>query len=58
MTSRKVTTTIRINDNIRDKLRKQAYEVGMDVSNYVAYLVLFREELFNKRKDDNNGTKF
>lgn len=41
---KKVTTTIRISEFIRDKLREQAHKIGMDVSNYIAYLVMFKEE--------------
>lgn len=41
---KKVTTTIRISEVIRNKLREQAHKVGMDVSNYIAYLVMFKEE--------------
>lgn len=49
-TGKKVTTTIRINDFIRNKLREQAYLFGMDVSNYIAYLVMFKEEIINKKE--------
>lgn len=41
---KKVTTTIRISEHIRDKLREQAHKIGMDVSNYIAYLVMYKEE--------------
>ena len=37
-------TTIRINDFIKAKLREQADKIGMDVSNYIAYLVMYKEE--------------
>ena len=37
-------TTIRINDFIKIKLREQADRIGMDVSNYIAYLVMYKEE--------------
>ena len=43
-TSKKVTTSIRVNDTIREKLKEQAAKLGMDVSNYISYLVLYKEE--------------
>ena len=42
--AKKVTTTISIHEDIRNKLRQQAEKVGMDVSNYIAYLVMYKEE--------------
>ncbi len=57
-TGKKVTTTIRVNDFIREKLRKQAHAVGMDVSNYVAYLVLFREDYLSEERRFKNAKSF
>ena len=37
-------TTIRINDFIKTKLREQADRIGMDISNYIAYLVMYKDE--------------
>lgn len=37
-------TNIRINDYIKAKLREQANKIGMDVSNYIAYLVMWKDE--------------
>ena len=37
-------TNIRINDFIKAKLREQADKIGMDVSNYIAYLVMYKDE--------------
>ena len=47
---KKVQTTISINSNIREKLREQASEVGMDVSNYIAYLVMYKEDREKQEK--------
>ena len=44
----KYTTTIRISYHIRDKLKEQAGKLGMDMSSYIAYLVMYREQ---KEKD-------
>lgn len=44
MEDKKYTTTIRISYHIRDKLREQADKLGMDMSSYIAYLVMFKEE--------------
>lgn len=44
MNTNKTVTTIRLNDTIREKLKEQAQKIGMDVSNYIAYLVMFKEE--------------
>ena len=41
---KKITTTIMINDFIRQKLREQARRIGMTVSDYIAYLVLIKED--------------
>jgi len=41
---KKAHTTIRINDYIKVKLREQADKIGMDVSNYIAHLVMWKEE--------------
>ena len=40
----KYTTTIRISYHIRDKLKEQANKLGMDMSSYIAYLVMFKEQ--------------
>lgn len=42
--NRKYTTTIRITENVREKLRQQADKLGMDMSSYIAYLVMYKEE--------------
>lgn len=44
MENKKYTTTIRISYHIRDKLKEQADKLGMDMSSYIAYLVMYREE--------------
>jgi len=41
---KKITTTIMINDFIREKLREQARRIGMTVSDYIAYLVMWKDE--------------
>ena len=41
---KKISTTIMINDFIREKMREQARRIGMTVSDYIAYLVLCKEE--------------
>jgi len=48
---KKTTTTIMINDFIREKLREQARKIGMDVSNYIAYLVMWKEEKDKQERD-------
>ena len=40
----KYTTTIRISYHIRDKLKEQANKLGMDMSSYIAYLVMYKEQ--------------
>lgn len=40
----KYTTTIRISYHIRDKLREQADQLGMDMSSYIAFLVMYKEQ--------------
>lgn len=40
----KYTTTIRITKSVREKLRKQADKLGMDMSSYIAFLVMYKEE--------------
>lgn len=40
----KYTTTIRISYHIRDKLREQADKLGMDMSSYIAFLVMYKEQ--------------
>lgn len=40
----KYTTTIRITKSVREKLRKQAEKLGMDMSSYIAFLVMYKEE--------------
>lgn len=40
----KYTTTIRLTKAVREKLRKQAKKLGMDMSNYIAFLVMYKEE--------------
>ena len=40
----KYTTTIRISYHIRDKLKEQADKFGMDMSSYIAYLVMYKEQ--------------
>ena len=40
----KYTTTIRISYHIRDKLKEQADKLGMDMSSYIAYLVMYKEQ--------------
>lgn len=42
--NQKYTTTIRITKTVREKLRKQAKKLGMDMSNYIAFLVMYKEE--------------
>lgn len=49
---KKIQTTISINDLIREKLRKQARKIGMDVSNYIAYLVITKEEQDKRERRD------
>ena len=44
MDNQKYTTTIRLTKSVREKLRKQAKKLGMDMSNYIAYLVMYKEE--------------
>lgn len=44
MNNRKYTTSIRITEIIHEKLRQQAKRLGMDVSSYIAYLVMYKEE--------------
>lgn len=44
MDNQKYTTTIRITKSVREKLRKQAKKLGMDMSNYIAFLVMYKEE--------------
>lgn len=44
MDNRKYTTTIRITENVREKLRQQADKLGMDMSSYIAFLVMYKEE--------------
>lgn len=44
MDNQKYTTTIRLTKSVREKLRKQAKRLGMDMSNYIAYLVMYKEE--------------
>ena len=44
MENKKYTTTIRISYHIRDKLKEQADKLGMDMSSYIAYLVMYKEE--------------
>ena len=41
---KKISTTIMINDFIREKLREQARRIGMTVSDYIAYLVMWKDE--------------
>ena len=41
---KKITTTIMINDFIREKLREQARRIGITVSDYIAYLVMWKDE--------------
>ena len=41
---KKITTTIMLNDFIREKLREQARRIGMTVSDYIAYLVMWKDE--------------
>ena len=41
---KKISTTIMINDFIREKLREQARRIGMTVSDYIAYLVMYKDE--------------
>ena len=45
-------TTIRINDFIKAKLREQADKIGMDVSNYIAYLVMYKDEKDKQERRD------
>lgn len=40
----KYTTTIRISYHIRDKLKEQADKLGMDMSSYIAFLVMYKEQ--------------
>lgn len=49
---KKAHTTIRINDFIKAKLREQADKIGMDVSNYIAYLVMYKEEQDKQERRD------
>lgn len=42
--SEKYTTTIRITRSVREKLRRQADKLGLDMSSYIAYLVMYKEE--------------
>lgn len=44
MNNRKFTTTIRITENVRAKLKEQADKIGMDMSSYIAYLVMYKDE--------------
>lgn len=44
MENKKYTTTIRISYHIRDMLKEQADKLGMDMSSYIAYLVMYKEE--------------
>ena len=44
MEDKKYTTTIRISYHIRDKLREQADKLGMDMSSYIAFLVMYKEQ--------------
>ena len=44
MKEKKYTTTIRISYHIRDMLKEQADKLGMDMSSYIAYLVMYKEE--------------
>lgn len=47
---KKYTTTIRISVDIREKLREQADKLGMDMSSYIAYLVMYKEEQEEAKK--------
>jgi antitoxin component of RelBE/YafQ-DinJ toxin-antitoxin module len=49
---KKAHTTIRINDFIKAKLREQADKIGMDVSNYIAYLVMYKDEQDKQERRD------
>ena len=49
---KKITTTIMINDYIRGKLREQARRIGMTVSDYIAYLVMYKEEQDKQERRD------
>ena len=49
---KKITTTIMINDFIREKLREQARKIGMNVSDYIAYLVMWKEEKDKQERRD------
>ena len=49
---KKITTTIMINDFIREKLREQARRIGMTVSDYIAYLVINKEEQDKRERRD------
>lgn len=44
MGNEKYTTTIRITKSVREKLKKQADKLGMDMSSYIAFLVMYKEE--------------
>ena len=49
---KKITTTIMINDFIREKLREQARRIGMTVSDYIAYLVMYKDEQDKRERRD------
>jgi len=49
---KKITTTIMINDFIREKLREQARRIGMTVSDYIAYLVMWKDEKDKQERRD------
>jgi len=50
-TNSKYTTTIRISKTVREKLRQQADKIGLDMSAYIAYLVMFKEQQDKKEKE-------
>jgi len=49
---KKISTTIMINDYIREKLREQARRIGMTVSDYIAYLVMWKDEKDKQERRD------
>ena len=49
---KKISTTIMINDFIREKLREQARRIGMTVSDYIAYLVMWKDEKDKQERRD------
>ena len=49
---KKITTTVMINDYIREKLREQARRIGMTVSDYIAHLVMWKEEKDKQERRD------